>query len=192
MIDNGISRFASYDLIVFDFDGTLFYLDIDWNELRQKLRSRMMEIGGEDLEFNPMVDTIEDVRRKNETTFQILRQLIDEYETQGHRRPNPPLIEALKTLHNMGKKTAILTLNTRAVVNTIMKEYDLNHYVDTIICFEDVSAHKPEPEGLEKIMKEYNASSTSTLLIGDSLRDRECALSIGADYLHPCEISGGC
>jgi len=65
----------------------------------------------------------------------------------------------------------------------ILTRENLEDYFTVIIGGEDVSQHKPHPEGLLKAVERLEANKERTLYIGDSLVDAEAAERAGIAFL---------
>jgi pyrophosphatase PpaX len=86
-------------------------------------------------------------------------------------------IDNLKVIQNMvdlarrfpGKK-AIFSKNTRKVVEKAVQAMGLEF--DMIVSINDVEKPKPDPEGLENIIKALNVKRERIIYIGDSETDR--------------------
>jgi len=155
-------------LLVFDFDGTLFDLEVDWDRLRQKLG-----ISG---------------------TGQSLGALIQEYRLQKHpdlthvteaeleavkaQRLSDEVIEVLRRLH-LKYNISILTRNSRRVVEEVLKQTGLEGKI-YIVGREDVEKLKPHPEGLAQILGHFKIRAQRAALVGDTYHDVEVAKNAGA------------
>jgi pyrophosphatase PpaX len=54
---------------------------------------------------------------------------------------------------------------------TLLDKYNLHGYFDIIVAYEDTKEHKPNPEPLEKALKELGGSKQETIMIGDTDKD---------------------
>lgn len=81
------------------------------------------------------------------------------------------ILPVLKQLTKAGKRLSVLTTSGRVAVDGILKNLKIYDYFDTIITFDDVIHHKPDPEGVLKILKKHNAQPERTIIVGDTRND---------------------
>ncbi|HOQ36105.1 MAG TPA: HAD-IA family hydrolase [Acetivibrio sp.] len=88
----------------------------------------------------------------------------------------------LDRLKKMGLKTGIVSTKFRYRIEDILKRDGLLHYFDIIIGGEDVSAHKPDPEGVIKALTELGIARDNVIFIGDSVVDARTAQNADVDF----------
>jgi phosphoglycolate phosphatase len=91
-----------------------------------------------------------------------------------------PVIFQLK---KHGFKVGIVSTKFRYRIENILRRENLLDAFDVIIGGEDVTKHKPDPEGLQKALEWLNSTSSHTLYIGDSITDAETAQRSGVPFL---------
>jgi phosphoglycolate phosphatase len=91
--------------------------------------------------------------------------------------------DALSRLHRDDLRLSIVSIKFRYRMMEILTRENLQDYFAIIIGGEDVSQHKPHPEGLLKAVERLKANKESTLYIGDSLVDAEAAERAGIAFL---------
>jgi phosphoglycolate phosphatase len=97
-------------------------------------------------------------------------------------RMEPNLLETLQLLRQGGIKLAISTSRTTSMKH-IMEKFDLWPYFDMVVTALDVERPKPDPESVEKILAALKIPRDRVLYLGDSLVDRETALSSGVRFV---------
>ncbi len=96
------------------------------------------------------------------------------------RRLYPGVPELLKQLKENGYRTAVLS-DKRQVFGVPEFEYSgLGDSVDRALFFRDGMVPKPDPSGLEGLMRTLEVMPGECLFVGDSHRDIECAQRAGA------------
>ena len=161
-------------LIVFDFDGTLHDLKLDWSEAR-----RILGIAGKDESMGSAIDRLK--REHHKEPLEALTEL----EEQALLRDT--LAEDIKeTLLDLKKKykIAIFSRNSSRVIKEFLKRNGVQ--LDAIIGREEVNALKPNPEGLVWVMGEFKMTPGNTLLVGDTWHDLLVARAAGIE----CVIVG--
>lgn len=94
----------------------------------------------------------------------------------------PQSAETLQKLKAAGIKTGIVsTKNRYRIMETLLRE-KLTPYVDVIIGGEDVTSHKPSPEGLLLAAKRLQLAVDELLYIGDHIVDAKAAHSANVDF----------
>ena len=98
---------------------------------------------------------------------------------QKHRL-YPGVSDLLKSLKDNGYRTAVLS-DKRQVFGVPEFEYSgIGDSVDRALFFAEGMAPKPDPAGLQGLMRSLEVSPSECLFVGDSHRDIECAKRAGA------------
>jgi len=96
------------------------------------------------------------------------------------RRLYPGVPELLKQLKDNGYRTAVLS-DKRQVFGVPEFEYSgIGDSVDRALFFGDGMVPKPDPSGLEDLMRTLEVTPSECIFVGDSHRDIECAKRAGA------------
>ncbi|MDR0287017.1 MAG: HAD family hydrolase [Clostridiales bacterium] len=95
----------------------------------------------------------------------------------------PDAVETLTYIKDKGIKTGIVSSKNRTRIHDFFKEQDALYLIDKIIGFEDVSAHKPNPEGLNLIIESLAINKKVTLYAGDSIIDAKAAGNADVDFV---------
>ncbi|MFO7797977.1 MAG: HAD family hydrolase [Promethearchaeia archaeon] len=172
------SAFQGKKVIVFDLDGTIVRLDVNWQELKNILSNRYSKIFDESCEFHSISECLSFVVAKDQKEelhnhFKIIREF--EIKNIENNIPIPQTIELIKHKKKFGipedTKLAILSLNSRNTIKKSLKQEDILKYFDFIVGREDVRRWKPEPEGLIIIKDHFNVETDEMLFIGDMKKD---------------------
>lgn len=92
-------------------------------------------------------------------------------------------IETLKTITDKGIKVGIVSSRMGSKIDKILKHLNCRKYIDNIIGYEDVTIHKPNPEGLIKSLDYFNCKRHEVLYIGDSYIDAKAAENAQIDFI---------
>jgi HAD superfamily hydrolase (TIGR01549 family) len=65
-------------------------------------------------------------------------------------------------------------------IDTCLQSF-INQF-DSVVCSDDTTLHKPNPDPLLKAMEKMNANSSETIYIGDTVFDARCAKSAGVKF----------
>ncbi|WP_371805741.1 HAD family hydrolase [Candidatus Lokiarchaeum ossiferum] len=89
------------------------------------------------------------------------------------------IVELIKKLHKRGIKLTILSNSAKNYIVDTMKQYELEQYFNTILGAAEVVEVKPNPEGLNKILKMENIEAKNTIFIGDMISDLDAGKRAG-------------
>ena len=172
--------------IMFDFDGTL----IDTSKgIIEAYRALFKKYSDESKFTEEVQDEIIGPALKD--LFPVYFPGID-YDTlyAGYRKrqlevsklsntPTPNSVEVLKTLHEQGYNIGIVSTRSKQGIEEILKDFNLQDYVDDICGVKDVEKLKPDPEGIFQLINRNNWNK-DCVMIGDSLMDMGCGNNYGA------------
>jgi len=168
---------TGYDAVVYDLDGTLVRLDVDWeavaDDVAAVLRARDVEVDGEDSLWD-LLERAEDAgyRRHAEST-------IAEHEREGARATERlSVAEELPT----GLPTGVCSLNCEAACHIALEGHGLDPHVDRVVGRDTLDVHKPDPEALLFTVDALGADPRRTLFVGDSETDETTADRAGVDF----------
>jgi len=177
------------DTFIFDFDGTLAKLNIDFpamrNEIPNLLRSynvdpdglgnlfvlEMIEAGGQMIAKQRPGKAAEFIERANAVIYDI--------EMDGARKGNlfDGIDDMLQSLTDRKKKIGVVTRNCLDAVKELYPGID--SFCDTIITRESTGRPKPHPEHLETALNRLKAKPETAVMIGDHPMDISVGKSVG-------------
>ena len=94
----------------------------------------------------------------------------------------PETAEVLETLKENGVKLGIVSTKYRYRIKEVLDREFEGDLIDVIVGGEDVTTHKPSPEGLVLAIEKLNSKPDNCLYIGDSTIDAETAQVAGVDF----------
>jgi phosphoglycolate phosphatase len=95
----------------------------------------------------------------------------------------PPAGTVLATMRARGVATAIVSTKYRYRIESILAHVGLTGAVDFIVGGEDVSRHKPDPEGLRRALGGLGIDGASALYVGDHPVDGHAAARAGVRFV---------
>ena len=101
--------------------------------------------------------------------------------------------ELLTFLKTNGYKTALASSSDRAIVEKELKSADIYKYFDKIVCGDEVTHSKPDPEIFLKAVSALKSQKRESMVIEDSYNGLQAAVSAGVtpvmvpDMLPPTE-----
>ena len=150
-------------LAVFDLDGTLAHLPIDWDELRARVREFM----GTDHPLKPLGPSIPIAAGGDKELEERAFKIVEEAELEAAReaKPNPELRTALEQLKSAGAKLALVTLQARRPALTALEGLGVKDLFDEIITREDsLSREEQLRMALQKLRVEPREAAMVCLL----------------------------
>jgi HAD superfamily hydrolase (TIGR01549 family) len=180
MIKTGLGEIpGGLKLLIFDLDGTIVHMDVDWARLKRELSDFVFEKTSERFDFKSINNDTNKVIEKYDLRRQLFK-IIEGYEVLGAEKSEP--IEETKEfiIKNFGRvKMAVFTSNTRKAANIALQRSGVFEKIDFLVAKEDVQRQKPDPEGLFTILEKFNVKGKEAIFIGDKEYDMQCGESAG-------------
>jgi phosphoglycolate phosphatase len=175
--------------IIFDFDGTLAVLNIDFSSMRERIFDLMRRYGvGEGLiEERYLLEIIGEVYRIlcresppiAERFYQEAHQILHEIElgAAGKGKLIPGTEATLKVLREKGKRVGIVTRNCEDAVRKVFPAID--DFCDVFISRNSIEKVKPHPDHLTSAMRMLDVSGEEAVMVGDHPIDIEAGKGVG-------------
>jgi beta-phosphoglucomutase-like phosphatase (HAD superfamily) len=181
-------RFERRKAIVFDLDGTIVKLNVNWRELKNLLSQRFYDLYGIQYEFRSITECLMKVLEKeDEKEFANLLDIIEQFELKNIAK-GAYLEDTLFFIKNLelfnipeGTKLAVLSLNMRKTIIKSLKNANICKKIDYIVGREDLRRWKPKPDGLLKIQEHFNLKSEDLIYFGDLQKDLDTGKNAGID-----------
>ncbi len=177
-----------FKLVVFDLDGTLVDSRQD---LAQATNRLLVEHGARPLEQDQVVHMVgEGVEKLIGRAFAAAgvpdapRDAVERFlEIYGqcllvHTRAYRGVPEALQELSQVAS-LAVLTNKPRALSETILQGLGLGAFFGDVLGGDGPHARKPAPDGLLRLVEDFEVAAEETLLVGDSAIDLRTARAAG-------------
>ncbi len=158
---------SPFQLVIFDMDGTLIEQMLDFGAIREHLAIRPDE------GILEAIAAMAPRQRKDAEEWLVQT----ERRTAENARLMPGAIETLAAIRAANIKTALLTRNTRASMQTVMGKFGLQF--DLAWSRED-GPIKPEPDSVLKACALLGADPKQTACVGDFEYDIVAANAAGA------------
>jgi phosphoglycolate phosphatase len=175
--------------VVFDFDGTLAELHLDFPEMKRRLRILAQEYFGEVLQ-TPQIPALEwleslavSLHQRDETAALELEEragsLIKEIELEAAYRGAlfPFTRSILQELQRGSIEVAIITRNCEEAVRIVFP--DLDQYCRRLLARDRVLRVKPDPEHLLRALRGIAVSPEAALMVGDHPLDMQTGKRAG-------------
>ena len=178
-----------FQALLFDFDGTLSRLTIDFTRLRRKITALAEAFLGEEPEPSelPVLEWLdvlaaeisqfdEDLGRQFHTRGRLVVQAT-ELDAAREAELFPSTRPLLASLRQSGIKTGILTRNSTAAVKAVFP--DVASCCDVFMAREDAPRVKPHPDHALALLGRLGVLPARALLVGDHPLDIETARRAG-------------
>ena len=160
---------------IFDMDGTLTVSAHDFEHMRRELG------------LAPEVPILEALQAMPQNEAAPLWELLNELEFYyaGKTSLMQGALELLQYLHEKGCRLAILTRNTMPVVKHTLEACAIEHYfpVDYILD-RDSCIPKPSPDGINQLLRMWQAEVSDSVMVGDYRYDLEAGKAAGVATVH--------
>ena len=175
-------------LIVFDLDGTLIDSRRDLAESTNEMLAtygaaplpiddvaRLVGEGAKVLVERALAATGRDPREPD--ALARFREIYDR-RLLVHTRPYPRIPDVVRELAE-GNVLAVLTNKPEVPSRRLLEAFDLDRHFRYVTGGDSGAARKPDPAGLEALMRDCGASPGRTWLVGDSMIDVETGRRAG-------------
>lgn len=178
--------------LLFDLDGTL----VDSSGCHEDAFKQAMQMHAphllpgflyENVKGLRTDDVFRNLRVDNED---LVRQLTAEKQasyrkrvTNGEVKVFPSVKELLMTLQETGCRLALVTSASRGSATSILNNFALVSFFETIITAEDVMNAKPSPDGYLTCIEQMGISKEAAVVVEDALLGIEAARAAGLDVI---------
>jgi phosphoglycolate phosphatase len=175
--------------VIFDFDGTLAVLNIDFSQMRDQVFKLMRNHGIDEssIEEKYLLEIIDEVAlilsKRNssaaEEFYQKAHLILHEIEMKAAEqgRMLPGVKETLISLKRKGIKVGIVTRNCEEAVRKVLP--DIEKVCDVFISRDLIKKVKPHPEQLTSVVKALHVTGEETLMVGDHTIDIQAGKRVG-------------
>jgi phosphoglycolate phosphatase len=175
--------------VVFDFDGTLAVLNIDFSSMRERVFELMREYGvhEEKIEEKYLLEIIDEVvqilNQKHssaaEEFYQEAHHILHKIELEAAEKGRllPAIEKVLKSLRGKGLKIGIVTRNCEEAVKKVFP--NIEEFCDVFISRDSIRKVKPHPEHLTSVLKALRVSGEETVMVGDHPIDIQAGKRVG-------------
>lgn len=167
---------ADTEAVVYDLDGTLVRLRVDWDAVAKDvtavLDERGIDAAGMDLWV--MLELADETGNR-----EAVEDAIATHEREGARRSERlPFADDVTTAHPVG----VCSLNCEAACRIALDTHGLADGVECVVGRDTLGTYKPDPEPLLAAVEGLDATPERTLFVGDSARDEETAERAGTRF----------
>ena len=168
-------KVGEYPSYIFDLDGTLFAIPVDWSAVRRELSALL----GVRMDGAPLFQTVSDRVAANPTLREKAFEVIDTQELKvvDSARPMAGATELLYALFEVAK-LALVTMQGRTTANKVLSNHKLADLFEVVITRED---SLDRAEQIRLALNRLGAKPATALFTGDRLNDVVCGRKAGVD-----------
>lgn len=162
-----------FENFIFDFDGTLFSLPVDWAAVRNEFAA----VAGEAIEGKPLFQEVERVVAAKPALKNGILSIIESHELRviDSVKVLPGAVDLVYSLFEVSK-LALVTLQSRRVCEEILRRHKLLDLFEAIITREDSMDRTIQ---LEAALNRLGVRPRDAFFVGDRLNDVVCARKVG-------------
>lgn len=191
-------------MIIFDLDGVLVDA-CEWH--RVALNESLRQISNYEISMDEHISTFNGIPTRKKLKILSKKGLIDPdledeiYKLKQHKTLEiikrcatirQEKINLLKELRNKNLKVGCFTNSIRETASLMLSMTGILDMFDVIITNQDVQEPKPSPEGYNKIINMYNFDKNEIVIVEDSPKGLQAAISSGCRVLqvdNPDEVN---
>ena len=161
--------------IIFDLDGTLIRLPIDYNKIQNMLR----ELFGTSENFTPLIATIikkaQDDKEKISKAFELICR--EELSSIDKMEIIDGALSLIKDIHSQKIILSLITMQCKEAVTRILSKLNLSNNLFSIIISRDESYDRLDQ--IKKTVEKLSVSPNEVIVIGDRIHDIKSAQQVG-------------
>lgn len=175
--------------IVFDFDGTMATLNVDFAEMRHRIMDHLSayRVPAEPIGHLFILEMIEKARdfiaqkhpgeetRYYREAMQLIRQI--ELQAASDAQLFDHTEAMLRELKRRKIKTGVVTRNCQAALERVFPE--IYTAVDIVLTRDHTSRVKPDPEHLQQALRELDSPPAKSAMVGDHPMDIQLGRAVG-------------
>ena len=162
---------------VFDMDGTIISLPVEWDKVRSDLR----KLTKSSLDFNPFFLDVQTIVAKDPALFAPMMKTIDDHESRAVEgaKLEPGAHKALSALSRRAK-LSLVTMQGRAASSRILDRLGIGDFFESSFTREDSMDRATQ---LGMALKSIGASKDRAFFVGDRINDLKAARAVGVRFV---------
>ena len=166
-----------FDAVVYDLDGTLVDLAVDWDlvarESAEVFRDAGVDVSGVDLWA--MLDLADEHGLRD-----AVESVVSGHERDGaHDSTRLTLADGVA---DCAGAVGVCSLNCEDAVRIALDVHSLADGVDAVVGRDSVATRKPDPEPLLETLRRLDVDPSEAVFVGDSPRDEQTADAAGVAF----------
>lgn len=166
-----------YEAVVYDLDGTLVRLAVDWARVEREVGAALRDAGVDPDAHDTweLLDAAEAAGVGGEVD-----EIIARHERDGAERAER--LPGADELGDVDVPVGVCSLNCEAACRTALDRHALLDTFSVVAGRDTVPARKPDPRALTWVLAELGVEPGDALFVGDSASDEVTAERAGVDF----------
>jgi len=170
-------EYSEYEAVVYDLDGTVVHLAVDWATVASDV-IEVYDEAGIDARGANLWELLG--RAENHGLSEQVESTISRHEHSGARQSRR--LALADDVLDRSVPVGVCSLNCERACRIALETHDLVSAVDAIIGRDSVDTHKPNPEPLLATLSKLGVEPGKAVFVGDSPRDGTTAERAGVDF----------
>lgn len=170
--------------VIFDLDGTLVELDVEWLDVGEKLEDVIgfaLEGPVADYRMDELVNVAHDVGKYSQ-----VEAIFRRHELSGARTARS--LELIELVDSLQCPVGICTSNSETAAEVALDRFDIRDHVEVIVGRETIDAYKPHPEPVARCLESMTVNPGKAVFIGDRETDARAAHRSGTNFLSESQL----
>ncbi|MFB6266787.1 MAG: HAD family hydrolase [Halodesulfurarchaeum sp.] len=163
--------------MVFDLDGTLVRLGVDWEQVDEEL-AQLLDRAGVDPGVHEHWEQLDAAQEAG--VGEEAESIIAEHELAGAE--NSRRLPLADRLADIDRPVGVVSLNAEAAVTRALEVHGLLDGVDVVVGRDSGPERKPAPDPLLAALEAMGVAPDDALFVGDSAGDEEAARRAGLSF----------
>lgn len=164
--------------MVYDLDGTLLDLVVDWGAVADDVADLLVENGvdAQGVDLWEMLDLADDAGVRDD-----VEAIVADHEREGARRSES--LPYAEDLANHAVPIGVCSLNCERACRLALERHGLSDHVDAVVGRDSTVTRKPDPEPLLATVRALSVTpDRDVVFVGDSERDEIAARRAGISF----------
>ena len=172
-----------FEAVVYDLDGTLVDLAVDWDAAARDAAAALREVGVDagGIDLWAMLDVADEAGRRD-----VIERVLSDHEREGARASTR--LGLADDAVDRAPPKGVCSLNCEAACHLALDAHDLARHVDAVVGRDSVATRKPDPQPLLETLRRLDADPADAVFVGDSERDAVTAERAGVGFRY---VPGG-
>lgn len=171
----------AFDAVVFDFDGTIAKLAVDWRAVQTDIAELLDEHLHDPLTEYNRTELLRIARKAG--VYGDVESLLTAAENDAV--PDSSVHHERLEITSLECPIGICTANGSAPVRALLERHGLDETFEKIVTRDTLPERKPDPRPLLHCIKGLGTAPGNTLFVGDERTDAIAAQRAGTNFLHP-------
>lgn len=168
-----MEKFINVKLFIFDLDKTIANLQINWTEVKEKVRKTLKTNHA----LTPLIPSIEKLVSDSELKKRVYK-VIDNEEMKVVKKlkVDEDIVKLFKNLKKLGYKIVLVTLQGYKPAIEALNRLNIYEYFDLVISRDE---KKTREEQVKMALKTMGVQASQAIIVADKLMDLAVAKKLG-------------